>query len=64
MTVARAHGHAFVSHDMHARSRAANAGIRVLDWPDLLCELRETGLIDEPQRRSAERAIRGLMRGR
>jgi predicted nucleic acid-binding protein len=64
MTVARAHGCAFVSHDTHARSRAANAGIRVLDWPDLLAEMRETGIIDEAQRRSAKRAISGLMRGR
>lgn len=64
MTVARTQNHSFVSHDMRARSRAANAGIKVLDWPDLLSELRVSGIINDAQRRAAERTISGLMRGR
>lgn len=62
MSVACARGLTFVSHDRKARERAASGGIRLLDWPDLLAELNDAGVITARQRRQAEQAIRSLLR--
>ncbi len=62
MSVACARGLTFVSHDRKARERAASAGIKLLDWPDLLAELNDAGVITAKQGRSAERTIRSLLK--
>ena len=62
MAVACARGLTFVSHDRLARERSVSGGIKLLDWPELLTELNDAGLITAKQRRDAERAIRRLLK--
>ena len=62
MSVAYARGFTFVSHDRTARERAMSASIKLLDWPDLLAELNDAGIISAQRRVEAERAIRRLLK--
>jgi predicted nucleic acid-binding protein len=62
MALAHARGFTFVSHDGRARGKAAAAGIKLLDWPDLLAELNDSGVVSSQQCRQGERAIRRLLK--
>ena len=64
MAVCNARGFTFVSHDKTARKRALSAGTKLSDWPDLLAELNDTGLITAQQRADAEKAIRRELKER
>ena len=62
MSVACARGFTFVSHDRKARETAVSAGIKLLDWDDLLAELSDQGLITAKRHESAKQAIRRLLK--
>jgi predicted nucleic acid-binding protein len=62
MALAHSRGFTFVTHDRDARKRATSAGMRLLDWRDLLTELNDSGVLTAEQRKSAERGIRSLLK--
>jgi len=64
MAVACNRGFAFVSHDLAAAAKMRGLGVNVLDWQDLLAELRDSGAISPSQHAQALREVRGLLRGR
>ena len=64
MAVAHNRGFGFVSHDLAAAAKIRELGVNVLDWPDLLAELRDAGGVTPSQYAEAVHRIRGMLRGR
>jgi len=64
MAVAHNRGFGFVSHDLAAAAKIRELGVNVLDWPDLLAELRDAGGVTPSQYAEAAHRIRGMLRGR
>jgi len=64
MAVAFARGYTFVSHDLEAAEKMRGLGVNVMDWQDLVEELRGGGLISVAQSEEAKRKIQAMMRGR
>lgn len=64
MAVAFARSYAFVSHDLEAAEKMRGLGVNVMDWQDLVEELRGGGLISVAQSEEAKRKIQAMMKGR
>jgi len=64
MAVAHNRGFGFVSHDLAAAAKIRGSGINVLDWPDLLAELRDAGALTLTQHAAALREIRRMLKRR